>query len=215
MGCRSKALVRSRVEPKTFFANERTFLAWLNISALIMLTGLSLLGGTFSSLSGSSACSVATPSRSESPASASQAAIAPSVSNTFNCRASQVWLHLDWPAFLIWNNLWELVQSLNLRMLANKFLCYKESYNSYKSSGEDLAFGSMQFMNQSSNFWHYETLLKFMWCSMLGWLSHLWQCSSWSTPFTCTKCGRFKSCSSAKVCALMIKGGPSCWSSFW
>ncbi len=28
---RAKALVRTRVEPKTFFANERTFLQWLQI----------------------------------------------------------------------------------------------------------------------------------------------------------------------------------------
>ena len=40
---RSKALVRTRVEPKTFFANERTFLQWLNISVLVMFLALSLL----------------------------------------------------------------------------------------------------------------------------------------------------------------------------
>ena len=34
--CRAKAIVRTRVEPKTFFANERTFLQWLQISVLIM-----------------------------------------------------------------------------------------------------------------------------------------------------------------------------------
>lgn len=33
---RAKAIVRTRVEPKTFFANERTFLQWLQISVLIM-----------------------------------------------------------------------------------------------------------------------------------------------------------------------------------
>ena len=43
--CRSKAIVRTRVEPKVFFANERTFLAWLQISVLIMLTGLCELAG--------------------------------------------------------------------------------------------------------------------------------------------------------------------------
>ena len=43
---RAQALVRTRIEPKTFFANERTFLQWLNIAVLVMLTSLSLLGGT-------------------------------------------------------------------------------------------------------------------------------------------------------------------------
>ena len=38
--------MRTRVEPKTFFANERTFLQWLQISVLILFTGLSLLGGS-------------------------------------------------------------------------------------------------------------------------------------------------------------------------
>ena len=49
---RAKAIVRTRVEPKTFFANERTFLQWLQISVLIMFMGLSLLGT--SSLAGGS-----------------------------------------------------------------------------------------------------------------------------------------------------------------
>lgn len=40
---RAQAMVRTRVEPKTFFANERTFLAWLQISVLVMFLGLSLL----------------------------------------------------------------------------------------------------------------------------------------------------------------------------
>jgi hypothetical protein len=39
----SKALVRTRVDPKTFFANERTFLQWLQIAVLVMFTALSLL----------------------------------------------------------------------------------------------------------------------------------------------------------------------------
>eukprot|EP00798_Chlamydomonas_sp_ICE-L_P011226 gene11226-18855_t len=39
----SMALVRSRVEPKTFFASERTFLAWINIAVLVMFTSLSLM----------------------------------------------------------------------------------------------------------------------------------------------------------------------------
>ena len=38
--------MRTRVEPKTFFANERTFLQWLQISVLILFTGLSLLGAS-------------------------------------------------------------------------------------------------------------------------------------------------------------------------
>ena len=43
---RKGSLVRTRVEPKTFFANERTFLQWLQISVLILFTGLSLLAGS-------------------------------------------------------------------------------------------------------------------------------------------------------------------------
>ena len=52
---RARGLVRTRVEPKVFFANERTFLQWLQISVLIMFTGLSLLGGSSLSQGGSSA----------------------------------------------------------------------------------------------------------------------------------------------------------------
>lgn len=40
------SIVRTRVEPKTFFANERTFLSWLSISVLVMFTSLSLLNGS-------------------------------------------------------------------------------------------------------------------------------------------------------------------------
>lgn len=43
---RSAALVRTRIEPKTFFANERTFLAWLTIAVMVMFMGLSLLDGS-------------------------------------------------------------------------------------------------------------------------------------------------------------------------
>eukprot|EP00887_Chlorella_sp_A99_P003724 scaffold7.g3724.t1 len=43
---RPATMVRTRVEPKTFFANERTFLSWLQISVLVMMTGLSLLSGS-------------------------------------------------------------------------------------------------------------------------------------------------------------------------
>lgn len=42
---KAAALVRTRIEPKTFFANERTFLSWLSIAVLVMFMGLSLLGG--------------------------------------------------------------------------------------------------------------------------------------------------------------------------
>ena len=77
-------MVRSRVEPKTFFANERTFLQWLQISVLIMLTGLSLLGGTFSSLGPGSQCDSAqtapTPSK-ETPV---------EQQSQFSCKASKV-----------------------------------------------------------------------------------------------------------------------------
>lgn len=40
---RAAALVRTRVEPKTFFAAERTFVSWLNIAVLVMFTSLSLM----------------------------------------------------------------------------------------------------------------------------------------------------------------------------
>eukprot|EP01024_Parvocaulis_polyphysoides_P045630 TRINITY_DN4274_c0_g1_i1.p2 TRINITY_DN4274_c0_g1~~TRINITY_DN4274_c0_g1_i1.p2 ORF type:complete len:209 (-),score=24.34 TRINITY_DN4274_c0_g1_i1:610-1236(-) len=40
---RSKFLIRSRIEPKVFFANERTFLSWLNIAVLLIFVSLSLL----------------------------------------------------------------------------------------------------------------------------------------------------------------------------
>lgn len=42
-GSPPRAMVRTRVEPKTFFANERTFLQWLQISVLVMFLGLNLL----------------------------------------------------------------------------------------------------------------------------------------------------------------------------
>ncbi|GAX80220.1 hypothetical protein CEUSTIGMA_g7658.t1 [Chlamydomonas eustigma] len=46
---RAPALLRTRVEPKTFFAAERTFLAWVNIAVLVMFTSLSLMSSTSSS----------------------------------------------------------------------------------------------------------------------------------------------------------------------
>lgn len=82
-------MVRSRVEPKTFFANERTFLSWLNISVLIMLTGLTLLGGNFASLGASAGCSSEAQVTVPSSSAETMAAQAPT-SGSFNCRASQV-----------------------------------------------------------------------------------------------------------------------------
>ncbi|GBF99690.1 vacuolar transporter chaperone [Raphidocelis subcapitata] len=40
-----QARERVRIEPKTYFANERTFLQWVNIGVLVMMTGLGLLTG--------------------------------------------------------------------------------------------------------------------------------------------------------------------------
>ena len=37
------SMTRARVEPKTFFSAERSFLAWINIAVLVMLTSLSLM----------------------------------------------------------------------------------------------------------------------------------------------------------------------------
>jgi len=41
-----KAVVRTRVEPKTFFANERTFLSWLQVAVIVLLLGFGLLDGS-------------------------------------------------------------------------------------------------------------------------------------------------------------------------
>jgi uncharacterized membrane protein YidH (DUF202 family) len=46
--------VRTRIEPKTFFANERTFLSWLQIGVLVLMTGLGLLTGSTVMMPGSS-----------------------------------------------------------------------------------------------------------------------------------------------------------------
>lgn len=43
---RAGALVRTRIEPKTFFANERTFLSWLTVAVMVMFMGLTLLDGS-------------------------------------------------------------------------------------------------------------------------------------------------------------------------
>eukprot|EP01024_Parvocaulis_polyphysoides_P009222 TRINITY_DN12837_c0_g2_i3.p2 TRINITY_DN12837_c0_g2~~TRINITY_DN12837_c0_g2_i3.p2 ORF type:complete len:378 (+),score=48.56 TRINITY_DN12837_c0_g2_i3:1259-2392(+) len=40
---KGKLLVRTRVEPKVFFANERTFLSWMSIAVLLMFVALSLM----------------------------------------------------------------------------------------------------------------------------------------------------------------------------
>jgi SPX domain protein involved in polyphosphate accumulation/uncharacterized membrane protein YidH (DUF202 family) len=55
---RSASIVRTRVEPKTFFANERTFLQWINVSVLVMFLALSLLSGSVIPGMGSSISSV-------------------------------------------------------------------------------------------------------------------------------------------------------------
>ena len=71
---RAKGLVRTRVEPKVFFANERTFLQWLQISVLLMFTGLSLLGGSSvgGSMGGSSGGSSTTCASSDTACKASK-----------------------------------------------------------------------------------------------------------------------------------------------
>eukprot|EP01025_Chloroclados_australasicus_P029400 TRINITY_DN2938_c0_g1_i11.p1 TRINITY_DN2938_c0_g1~~TRINITY_DN2938_c0_g1_i11.p1 ORF type:complete len:793 (-),score=44.46 TRINITY_DN2938_c0_g1_i11:198-2576(-) len=38
-----KVMIRTRVEPKVFFANERTFLSWMSIAVLLMFVALSLM----------------------------------------------------------------------------------------------------------------------------------------------------------------------------
>lgn len=67
--------MNTRVEPKTFFANERTLLSWLSISVLLMFTALALLGG------GSSTGPV--------PAAGAPAG-AQACTDSFQCRAPQV-----------------------------------------------------------------------------------------------------------------------------
>lgn len=42
-GRRQKAKIKVKVEPKTFFANERTFIAWLQFCALLLTVALNLL----------------------------------------------------------------------------------------------------------------------------------------------------------------------------
>eukprot|EP01025_Chloroclados_australasicus_P065613 TRINITY_DN893_c0_g1_i1.p3 TRINITY_DN893_c0_g1~~TRINITY_DN893_c0_g1_i1.p3 ORF type:complete len:229 (+),score=9.48 TRINITY_DN893_c0_g1_i1:103-687(+) len=44
---RAKMIIRSRIEPKVFFANERTFLSWLNIAILLVFVSLSLIAVQF------------------------------------------------------------------------------------------------------------------------------------------------------------------------
>ena len=51
---RAVAIVRTRIEPKTFFANERTFLSWLQVSVIVIFMAFSLMdGSTVSGLMGS------------------------------------------------------------------------------------------------------------------------------------------------------------------
>jgi len=42
---RAAAIVRTRIEPKTFFANERTFLSWLQVSVIVIFMAFSLMEG--------------------------------------------------------------------------------------------------------------------------------------------------------------------------
>ena len=42
-------------EPRTFFANERTFLSWLNVAVLLLFTGLAFMDGGYSNLSSATA----------------------------------------------------------------------------------------------------------------------------------------------------------------
>ena len=53
--CPAAALVRSRVEPKTFFANERTFLSWMQMAILLMFAALSLMNSSSSITGGAKA----------------------------------------------------------------------------------------------------------------------------------------------------------------
>jgi len=43
---RAAAIVRTRIEPKTFFANERTFLSWLQVSVIVIFMAFSLMDGS-------------------------------------------------------------------------------------------------------------------------------------------------------------------------
>ena len=43
---RASAIVRTRIEPKTFFANERTFLSWLQVSVIVIFMAFSLMDGS-------------------------------------------------------------------------------------------------------------------------------------------------------------------------
>eukprot|EP01023_Acetabularia_acetabulum_P064185 TRINITY_DN823_c0_g1_i10.p1 TRINITY_DN823_c0_g1~~TRINITY_DN823_c0_g1_i10.p1 ORF type:complete len:741 (+),score=111.50 TRINITY_DN823_c0_g1_i10:170-2392(+) len=40
---KGQLLIRTRVEPKVFFANERTFLSWMSVAVLLMFVALSLM----------------------------------------------------------------------------------------------------------------------------------------------------------------------------
>jgi SPX domain protein involved in polyphosphate accumulation/uncharacterized membrane protein YidH (DUF202 family) len=49
---RAAAIVRTRIEPKTFFANERTFLSWLQVSVIVIFMAFSLMDGSSVALIG-------------------------------------------------------------------------------------------------------------------------------------------------------------------
>jgi len=49
---RAAAIVRTRIEPKTFFANERTFLSWLQVSVIVIFMAFSLMDGSSVALVG-------------------------------------------------------------------------------------------------------------------------------------------------------------------
>ena len=55
-----KSVVRTRVEPKTFFANERTFLSWLQVAVIVLLLGFALLDGSAYMASAGAGSSAAT-----------------------------------------------------------------------------------------------------------------------------------------------------------
>lgn len=45
-GKQARKTTKVRVEPRTFFSNERTFLSWVNIAVLLLFAGLALMDGS-------------------------------------------------------------------------------------------------------------------------------------------------------------------------
>lgn len=82
-----QVVVRTRVEPKTFFANERTFLAWLSIAVLLMFTALALLDTGGSRMVTSSAVGA---SPVPGPNSGASSTGCSGFSSVLQCKASQV-----------------------------------------------------------------------------------------------------------------------------